>query len=263
MTSWNNLIAQVRQERRVAVSGRFFRKQHADEKTRRLYEAYIEALGMLIAEFELYSAKYTPEKYAEVNWIKLCKPPRWTDFVSEEDKDAFRLRQQQLLNGRAPKKELFPEVDRAPRGTLKLERMRKRRAELRKQLHEEEYNNAGRLRYEPSSFADFRALQIPVAWEYLAKLDANPMANVPRNWLELLPPADRPSPHDDVVRSIYFNPAPVPPPPPQKPRGRPAGTKDSKPRIRKKMTEAERMKYRSKREALRSYREMCAIKYGE
>ena len=268
MNTWKQLIRNLRYERASLVRGRTQRLNKP--KMYKLYEAYIEALGVLLAELELYSAHYTPADYAAQKGLKLSTPARWTDFVDKEDKDAYRTAQEKYSVNRKgefikPKKEFFPDVDRLPRGTRKRETMRKRRADLRAELNEVAQLSADHLKAEPdSTFAQFRAQQIPIAYAYLAELDANPMANVPKNWLELLPPADRPSPHDDVVRTLAFVPRPDPTPPkPSKPRGRPVGVKETHPRVRRKMTDAERVKYRSKREALRSYREQCAIKYGE
>ena len=272
---WTDIMQGIRAEIRNVVSARCFRKQQGCEKTIRMYEAYIESLKMLQAEFELYAPLHTAREYAKMQGFTLSDPPRWTDYVTQSDKEAYRMRQQVLSDRRKPVKLLFPDEDRLPYGSRNREIQRKRRANLRKQLHEEDYNNAGRLREEAelnpeATFATFRAQQLIAAWGYLKHLDENPDKRVPMNWLELLPPEDRPSPADTEVRTIAYIPQPsqrtVVEPDPDAPilfRGRPMGIKDSKPRVRRKMTEAQKAESLSKRHARAEYKAFVKAKYGE
>ena len=254
MNPWQQIIAPLRRAVDNTAHGRYKRVATSTHEIVELYDAYLALTRALRTELTLYASARTLQEYAASQGITLSAPPHWTDFVPADVQTKFNRRQEKLFAGTRHYQPLFSKDIRPRRGELKL-------AKIKQQIEEElraNVDQASSPNITDQEFAAARAQQLVAAQQYLASWGKR---RLPHNWLELLPPADRPMEHDDAPRTVIYHPqlmATESSNPFTRGRGRPWGVKDSKPRTRSPLSSAAREVYAEKRRHNAAYRNIAA-----
>lgn len=227
----------------------------------------------------LYDLQYEPA----LEWEGADRECNWAEFVPPRVKQAFREAQAALHSNPAlahykQTKQVFtapkpPKPNALPHGTLARERKAQAVARMTRMVESQRANNSLMFATNPE-WAARREWQLTTALERLYRLERG--VKVPQKWFGLLLPSEAMMniPHDDAPRQVLvdesvFHPnaqprAPRPStdaddtgvngfsntvePDMPKRRGRPPGVKESKPRIRRKMTSMELHAFRARKE---------------
>lgn len=228
---WSTIMQELLREIRSVIKTRAHRLKLNDPGLVVFWEQYLIALKKLRAQLRFYMPLKKPAAWLEEMGYPAHDPIEWCDFVPPHVKQVFQEEQTALSNFDRTRKQVFA-PPKPLRGILTYE---KRYTDIANELREVQHNNdllrATRVEAGSSTeWEDHRDWQLSLARERLATYTPTGKA-LPRDWTLLLSPEERAMPIDDTPRAYdVSNAVPARKQDDPKPKGRPKGAKDKKPR---------------------------------